>query len=809
MLMEIPPRPDIALHKGYKRLGQANTSIVVARNQMIAHISAFFWFVRSFDVLSPRSIDMNEPPANADISRIEDYAWVPTWFSIVARDHPEMQGWLSAVRTYWVGASGTRIPGMFFDLRQASTAMPSLSWLYEHQIPIWYPWGDFEQHLADNDPKVARFRPPRSLVLESLRYRDEVLKNQTASTIEPTNNTWIEIGTPTESVAPGIFSVASHSVPPARNARHPDHSHSRATPSLQLGAGSHRLSDSFPDNEHESGDSFFPDVPSEFPPLPSDTMLHESMIDHAIVPKSLDETHPTLSSVVSRHSHSGFDTSALQSSMKFFHPHRRLAARPYGQDMINFFHQRAVHNAVVADQETVAMKQKRLALDKLNPAVRVYEWAEYLVPEGNFVVLSKFERIYNTDSSRIDGVQELIYDPDLMHTFDSFHNELHFVSAEDTFSPLPVLKNRQYHPEFADDEDETSREDWTGVPTGRRDVINKEGALHIAYYRLTFHGRSSDTGCEVSDDMWSLVLDKLQCDSPKLYEVQPGLARGLWQFLDDFDNALDDAVRIETSRTANTSYSSMYDPIPSFASSDPTGVAHSLVYFYRVDEIDDIRQAGLRHHTADGDVFNVESKTARSYMWRGKHSNLVIVGSSDVNCTHSSGTPIPGQATHWSDKWQLVVTAGIDALHACRLISEGESIVDVAVELCNRGIPFKTMVWTGYSESDYPAKAKPIRLDGHQWNGWDYHEYLRERAELLRIPWIRRACYMSGGILWRIAVDIAGPPSRSVFENGPSEAARRGQHACNIRGWVDDELPEDVVALLVGLYLCPQCMCSL
>lgn len=482
-----------------------------------------------------------------------------------------------------------------------------------------------------------------------------------------------------------------------------------------------------------------------------------------------------------------------------------MAARHYGEDIVNFFHQRAVENSILEQSESPDAKERRLLLCKINPYVRVYEWAEDFVTEGNFLILTKFERIYESDSSRLAGVQDMFNDTSLLHTFDCFHNELHFVSTEDTFSPPPVHKYRQYHPDFACNDDELACDNWIQDSSRMRDVVNREGALQVAYYRLAFHGRPSYVGREVDNGMWSLVFDKLQCDAPALSDIPPEMARSLWQFLDSFGNTMDGVITSSQLPFVGPAMSRSLDPFPLY--SGLIGPVCSLVYFYATNEIDDIRQAGLRHHDDSGDGPNVEARTARSYMRRGLHSNIVMIGPT-YSATTSRAQPASPTSTYPSrDCWKLVVTAGIDALHACTLIKEGEGIVDVALELCKRGVPFKTVVWAGYVCSGYRVKAKPIRFDGHIWNAWDYHEYLKERTELLRIPWIRRACYMAGGILWRIAVDVAGPPNRSVFESGPSEASIRGEHACNIRGWVDDELPEDVVALIVGLYLCPQRAC--
>lgn len=191
-------------------------------------------------------------------------------------------------------------------------------------------------------------------------------------------------------------------------------------------------------------------------------------------------------------------------------------------------------------------------------------------------------------------------------------------------------------------------------------------------------------------------------------------------------------------------------------------------------------------------------------MWTIDFPNLVVVGRGRL----MRASPQPSTVTSittCSDEWCLVVTSACDALHASRLLASGFDTTGVALHLCKRGIPFRTMVWRGPIKHEHRPKPKPVRFDGHVWNVWDYREYLRERSDLLRIPWIRRACYLAGGILWRIATEVCGPPSREMIEKGPSEGARRGEHASNLRGWVDDELSEDIVALIIGLYLCPQC----
>ena len=109
----------------------------------------------------------------------------------------------------------------------------------------------------------------------------------------------------------------------------------------------------------------------------------------------------------------------------------------------------------------------------------------------------------------------------------------------------------------------------------------------------------------------------------------------------------------------------------------------------------------------------------------------------------------------------------IDALFLCRLDS---TLTDY--ELCRiliqRGIEFHTLLPCTTSPSILPHLTLPVRSPGYQFTKNDYVAYLEERTALLRIPRVRRAALMKGGIVWRLVISRA---SFTDVLHGPTTSA--------------------------------------
>lgn len=177
----------------------------------------------------------------------------------------------------------------------------------------------------------------------------------------------------------------------------------------------------------------------------------------------------------------------------------------------------------------------------------------------------------------------------------------------------------------------------------------------------------------------------------------------------------------------------------------------------------------------------------------------------------------PDDKTHSS--WTLWISRATDALHCIRKL-DGYSELEVADFLIQHGIPFSTK--TLISHRSFPIAPLTIRQPdyaqqifcrspGHVFDANDYRAYQSRCRDLLNKPH-GRAALLQGGILWRIALDILSVdgalqgPSTDVLAYG------RGSYlsvddigdpdTLSSEGYWDDELDEEELNILSGLYLC-------
>lgn len=563
-LMEPPPRPDHMFRKEYRLRGAANAGIVEARNCIIAWISAFFFFVRSCDRIVPLPSDdpLSEPSAHLAKSYPSSFTWLPKWFRILVRAHPDLQGWLSSVRSYWCNVEKQNIPGLFFNLEHYHTASPSLSWLYENNIPVWYPWGEKETLIAKMDPLVARFKPPKSMMekAEIERYKEEHARWEAGleTEVETRQHNDRDLSRQRREQedrlvrrrvrTPIVFS--SQTSPPSMSAeltQHPQISFapimSHSVSSSQFATplarhGSHdRLSSSTETAEpsfKENASLFSPSFSSPLatppgPSLPPADSSSVSLMQIPVTPSSYSHfpvspltsppdtspspPEPSVTSHTSSNFHSVISASTHTSDMY----RHQVPARPYGQDLVDFFHLRSVENAITESHESPEERDCRLRRDEINGDIRVYKWAEELAVQGSFMVLSMSERKYINPHARMDGARELLADTALSYLYDSHHNELHFVPITDTFCPPSTQKYHQLHPEFIDEEEEHTFSPEIDISTGIRSITFEDDAVAVATTCLGFNPQSVESsGFQVDQEMWKIVLSKLQSTSPLL-----------------------------------------------------------------------------------------------------------------------------------------------------------------------------------------------------------------------------------------------------------------------------------------------------
>ena len=102
-----------------------------------------------------------------------------------------------------------------------------------------------------------------------------------------------------------------------------------------------------------------------------------------------------------------------------------------------------------------------------------------------------------------------------------------------------------------------------------------------------------------------------------------------------------------------------------------------------------------------------------------------------------------------------------------------------------------------------PQLYLPLRPTNHTYSSLDFFAYEETRDSLLRDPRIGRAALLSGGILWRLAVEVVLP---DIVLDGPGDltyAHGLGFTYFDRRGtaYVDDSLTENEIRLIVGTYV--------
>lgn len=151
--------------------------------------------------------------------------------------------------------------------------------------------------------------------------------------------------------------------------------------------------------------------------------------------------------------------------------------------------------------------------------------------------------------------------------------------------------------------------------------------------------------------------------------------------------------------------------------------------------------------------------------------------------------------------WRLLVTNPATAIECLRR-RWGPHLVDIAAELCSRGIAFKTCIASerhvAIDQSQPTVLGLGYRLSGYIPLKRDYETYESIRNNFLRTP-RARAALLKGGIVWRLARDIVteaavlSGPSSEVYHTG-------GQVICSSGTLVDDELSDDELNLISGVY---------
>jgi len=151
--------------------------------------------------------------------------------------------------------------------------------------------------------------------------------------------------------------------------------------------------------------------------------------------------------------------------------------------------------------------------------------------------------------------------------------------------------------------------------------------------------------------------------------------------------------------------------------------------------------------------------------------------------------------------WVIVVDAAT-ALQCVRA-PWGPTTQRLACHLLARGISFHTFLPV-HPASTHQTPNIPTtqglggRAPGYRPDALEYKEYERKREEFLRGP-RGRAALMSGGIVWRLAVDSLGLNHDLVLA-GPSEEAQHfgpGQDALIVK---DDQLTNEEYDLICGVY---------
>lgn len=154
--------------------------------------------------------------------------------------------------------------------------------------------------------------------------------------------------------------------------------------------------------------------------------------------------------------------------------------------------------------------------------------------------------------------------------------------------------------------------------------------------------------------------------------------------------------------------------------------------------------------------------------------------------------------------WLFSLQSASSVLQAIRWAKGyGKSIPDICRRFVELGIPFNTVMPINVYPPPLPAE---LSLHGLGWrpkdykpDTLDYAAYERVRDEFLRGPF-GRAALMSGGILWRLAIDAV--PTLDVLAGPSQEVNRYGSiiFSENNIDYVDDALSESAMALICGVY---------
>ena len=162
-----------------------------------------------------------------------------------------------------------------------------------------------------------------------------------------------------------------------------------------------------------------------------------------------------------------------------------------------------------------------------------------------------------------------------------------------------------------------------------------------------------------------------------------------------------------------------------------------------------------------------------------------------------------------SASWQLTVEEPSTAAYICRLDARLMTY-EIARHLLQKGIQFRTMQNTIAQTSVKPriCRPVPIRICGYTFTRRDYDAYVRERSQLLNSS-RGRAALLRGGIVWRLAMEtmsidyaLQGPSISASVEGCGLFVAAGDKTLC------DDELSQDELDILCGVYYCETSMYS-
>ena len=154
--------------------------------------------------------------------------------------------------------------------------------------------------------------------------------------------------------------------------------------------------------------------------------------------------------------------------------------------------------------------------------------------------------------------------------------------------------------------------------------------------------------------------------------------------------------------------------------------------------------------------------------------------------------------------WMLGVDRADIALLVCRL-DDTLDARGLSLALLQRGIAHHTLITLSSSPSYRPPSPPlPIRLPGYQFSAADYAAYANQVTRLLRMPRVSRAALMSGGIVWRLALNesfatvLAGPTA--ALEKTRLGISFQSEHS-SFRLW-DDICTDRELDILCGANIC-------